>query len=382
MMIKKCIVWLAAAVILMGASSWPSEAQTIPDTLDFTIPAKGAVVMDAATGRVLFAKNANGRLPMASTTKIMTSLLALEQPDLDEPFVVDSQAIHVEGTSMGLQEGDTVTLRTLAYGMLLPSGNDAANAAAVRIAGSQEAFADRMNEKARELGLEDTHFVTPSGLDAPGHYTSAYDLAVLAAYALENPDFREICGQQKANVEYGNPPYSRWLTNYNKLLERYPYAIGVKTGYTDDAGNCLVTAAEKDGTTLIAVTLNQKDDFNTHQKLYEKYFGEISQVDFTSQLPTLELPVTGGQQAAVSLVPVVPAKGALYPGEKDRMQFQVDAPRFVYAPVKQGDALGEIRVYVGGDLVYQSPLVAGETVDSVPKEKTGWMDWIGGWFDR
>lgn len=148
---------------------------------------------------------------------------------------------------MGLKEGDTVTLRTLAHGMLLPSGNDAANAAAVRIAGSKDAFAELMNEKARELGLEDTHYVTPSGLDADGHYSSAYDLAILAAYALENPDFREICCKESAKVEFGNPPYGRWLKNHNKLLNLYPYAIGVKTGYTDDAKRCLVTAAQKDG---------------------------------------------------------------------------------------------------------------------------------------
>ena len=263
-MLKKCVVWLALAAVLLGASPLPAVAQTIPDTKGVSIAAKGAVVLDASNGRVLFAQNANGRLPMASTTKIMTALLALEQPDLDEPFVVDPTAIRVEGTSMGLKEGDTVTLRALAHGMLLPSGNDAANAAAVRIAGSKDAFAGRMNERARELGLEDTHYVTPSGLDADGHYSSAYDLAILAAYALENPDFREICCKESAKVEYGNPPYGRWLKNHNKLLGLYPYAIGVKTGYTDDAKRCLVTAAQKDGVTLVAVTLAAQDDFNTH----------------------------------------------------------------------------------------------------------------------
>lgn len=162
-MLKKCVVWLALAAVLLGASPLPAVAQTIPDTKGVSIAAKGAVVLDASNGRVLFAQNANGRLPMASTTKIMTALLALEQPDLDEPFVVDPTAIRVEGTSMGLKEWDTVTLRALAHGMLLPSGNDAANAAAVRIAGSKDAFAGRMNERARELGLEDTHYVTRRG---------------------------------------------------------------------------------------------------------------------------------------------------------------------------------------------------------------------------
>lgn len=381
-MLKKCVAWLALAAVLMGAAPLPAVAQTIPDTKEFSIAAKGAVVIDASNGRVYFAQNANGRLPMASTTKIMTALLALEQPDLDEPFVVDSAAIRVEGTSMGLKEGDTVTLRTLAHGMLLPSGNDAANAAAVRIAGSKDAFAELMNEKARELGLEDTHYVTPSGLDADGHYSSAYDLAILAAYALENPDFREICCKESAKVEFGNPPYGRWLKNHNKLLNLYPYAIGVKTGYTDDAKRCLVTAAQKDGVTLIAVTLAAQDDFNVHQKLYERYFGELTQQDLTPALPDLELPVTGGQAATVGLEPVRPPVAALRAGERDRVQFQVEAPKFAYAPVKRGDALGEIRGYINGDLVYQSPLTAAEDVSAVQRQTNGLFHWIGGLFGR
>ena len=381
-MLKKCVVWLALAAVLMGAAPLPAVAQTIPDTKEFSIAAKGAVVIDAGNGRVYFAQNANGRLPMASTTKIMTALLALEQPALDEPFVVDPAAIRVEGTSMGLKEGDTVTLRALACGMLLPSGNDAANAAAVRISGSKDAFADLMNEKARELGLEDTHYVTPSGLDADGHYSSAYDLAILAAHALENPDFREICCKESAKVEFGTPPYGRWLKNHNKLLNLYPYAIGVKTGYTDDAKRCLVTAAQKDGVTLIVVTLAAQDDFNVHKKLYERYFGELTRQDLAPVLPDLKIPVAGGQQTTAELEPVRPPAVALRAGERGQVQFQVEAPKFAYAPVKRGDALGEIRGYIDGDLVYQSPLAAAKDVPAAQRRTNGWSRWIGGLFGR
>lgn len=231
---------------------------------------------------LLYAQNPDKRLANASTTKIMTALLTLEQPDQDRYFTVDSDAIQVEGTTMGLQPGDSVTLHQLAAGMLLPSGNDAANAAAVEIAGSEEAFVRLMNQRAAELGLENTQYRNPSGLDAEGHYSSARDLATLAAHALENEDFEDIVSKQEIRMAFGNPPYNRSLYTTNKLLERYPYAIGVKTGYTDDAGLCLVTAAEKDGTRLIIVTLNGKDDVNTHMRLYEHFFPLLARVDLSA----------------------------------------------------------------------------------------------------
>lgn len=165
---------------------------------------------------------------MASTTKIMTTLLCLESGGLDDQFVVDGEAIKVEGSSMGLTEGDVVTKRALCYGMMLPSGNDAANATAVKLGGSIENFADMMNERAEKIGMTRTCFVTPSGLEGEGHGSSAYDMALLAREALRNPDFAEICSQKKAKVEFGNPPYERWLTNSNKLLDMYQGVKGVK----------------------------------------------------------------------------------------------------------------------------------------------------------
>ena len=243
-----------------------------------------------------------------------------------------------------------MTLRALGPRMLLPSGNDAANAAAVRIAGSKDAFAELMNEKARELGLEDTHYVTPSGLDADGHYSSAYDLAILAAYALENPDFREICCKESAKVEFGNPPYGRWLKNHNKLLNLYPYAIGVKTGYTDDAKRCLVTAAQKDGVTLIAVTLAAQDDFNVHKKLYERYFGELTQQGSSPRrCRELELPVTGGQAATVGLEPVRPPVAALRAGERGPDAVPSGGPKVRLCPGETGGCFGgDPRVHKRG----------------------------------
>ena len=224
------------AVVFFAAGGQVAWARCMVTREDFTVGAKAAVVMEAQSGALLFAQEAHRRLPMASTTKIMTALLTLEQPGLDEEFTVDPDAIRVEGSSMGLREGDTVTLRALAGGMLSASGNDAAGAAAARIAGSGEAFAALMNQRARELGMEDTHFVTPSGLDAPEHYSTAYDMALLGRAALRNPELAAMAGAKRVSLFFGNPPYQRSLLNHNRLLSLYPDAIGIKTGFTKKRG--------------------------------------------------------------------------------------------------------------------------------------------------
>lgn len=366
---RKCLALLVMLLWFWGLplEAWgeaPAVAQTIPDTLEGQVEAKAAVVIDGETGRVLFAKNANQRLPMASTTKIMTALLTLEQPNLEEYFVVDSQAIRVEGSSMGLKEGDQASLKALAYGMLLASGNDGANAAAVQISGSIAGFVERMNQRAQEMGLEDTHFVTPSGLGDPEHYSSAYDMALLAKEALKNPLFAEICGQKKGVVSYGNPPYNRWLTNHNRLLSDYPGTIGVKTGFTKEAGRCLVSCAQRDGVRLIVVTLGCPDDWTVHRTLYDRYFARLS----LREVPETQVsvPVTGGSVQKVAGVydPISPV--ALAEGE--RLQVKVLAQPFVYAPVEQGQALGELRVYCDGQLLAQRTLTAADYIPAKERE--------------
>ena len=256
---------LSAAVIFPFAPK--AEAVSLAG-----LSAKAAILIDAQTGTVIAEKNEKQRLPMASTTKIMSALLLLESGGLDTPFRVDNEAIMVEGSSMGLCEDDIVTKRALCYGMLLPSGNDAANQTAVTLAGSTEKFAEMMNQRAEKIGLKDTNFVTPSGLHNENHYSTAYDMAMLTREALRNDDFREICGTKRAKLKFGNPPYERWLVNTNKLLTMYDCCIGVKTGFTDEAGRCLVSAAEKNGVTLICVTLNASDDWNDHKKMYDYGF--------------------------------------------------------------------------------------------------------------
>ena len=368
MSIRKWMAVTAAAVFLCFGGV-PVQGAEWRETENDAVSAKGCVVMEAGTGRILYAYHPDTRLPMASTTKIMTTLIALEQPDLDTYFTVDKNAIQVEGSSMGLKEGDQVTLRGLCYGMMLPSGNDAANAAAVRIAGSKEAFAERMNQKAEELGLTNTHFVTPSGLDDPNHYSTAYDMARLAAYALEDPQFREICSQYKASVEYGSPPYKRWMTNHNKLLQMYEGTIGVKTGFTDSAGRCLVSAAQRGEITLICVTLGAADDWNLHQKLYDRYFTDYALVDLTAQAEGYTIPVVGGQSDEETIIPAHAVRLPFYPEEQDNISCEIECPAFLYAPVEKGEVLGN-AVYKKGDTVlYEVPLIAQETI--LAEEKKG-----------
>ncbi|MBQ8598911.1 MAG: D-alanyl-D-alanine carboxypeptidase [Oscillospiraceae bacterium] len=343
------------------------------DYEELTTNAKACIVMEASTGRILGGQDVDERLPMASTTKIMTSLLALERDDLDEWFEVDAQAIQVEGSSMGLQEGDQVTLRTLLYGMLLPSGNDAANATAVRIGGTQSKFVAKMNQKAAELGLENTQFQNPSGLDAEGHYSTAYDMARLCAEAMKNETFREICCLSKAQVRFGNPPYSRWLENYNKLLTMYSHCIGVKTGFTEAAYRCLVSAAEQNGITLICVTLNCADDWAVHEMLYEHFFAQMETRSLTAHLPEtlrlanseIEVPVAAVYQEDLPI------------RKEEEINCEILIQPMIFAPISKGSVLGEVIIRTDETELLRTELIAAEDIaDSTPEKEPSLIDRI------
>jgi D-alanyl-D-alanine carboxypeptidase (penicillin-binding protein 5/6) len=379
-----CLLTLLCLLTLPVAAA-PEQAvvRTVPDVSGMEVGAKAALVMEARTGRVLFAQNEQEKLPIASTTKIMTTLITLEQPNLDEIFEVDSNAIRVEGSSMGLREGDLVSLRALAVGMLLHSGNDAANAAAVRIAGSIPAFVEMMNQKAKELGMHNTSFETPSGLDGEHHYSTAYDMALLARHALEIEDFSSICSQYRMRTKFGNPPADRWLTNHNKLLNYYEGAYGVKTGFTKKAGRCLVSAAQRDGVELICVTLNCPNDWTVHRNLFDAFFPSLELVDLAQQLPRVQVAVTGGifprvePQVLEEVCIPLPVKGT-------KLRYDVVVPPFLYAPVRKGDFLGEARVYLEEELVTTFTLTADRDVALLHpyEEKTSWWKRLIPSFDQ
>jgi D-alanyl-D-alanine carboxypeptidase/D-alanyl-D-alanine carboxypeptidase (penicillin-binding protein 5/6) len=355
-MIKRLVCTVTALILLFGTTI-TAEAAEIG-----RVGAKAAIVIDAYTGRVLFAQNEHEQLPIASTTKIMTALLALEQNDIYAEFEVDERSILVEGSSMGLQKGDLVTLYALAQGMLLASGNDGANAAAARMAGSLPAFSRMMNAKAQEIGMRNSSFVTPSGLDAEGHYSTAYDMALLTQHALRNYDFASICREYRMRARYGNPPYDRWLTNHNRLLNLYEYTVGVKTGFTRKAGRCLVSAATRGGVTLIVVTLNCPDDWDIHEYLYEKCFPMLQLQDITENLILPQVPVTGGTQAAIQAAKYespmfpVPVDGAV-------IEYATAAPAFLYAPVRRGQSIGYVDIKLNGEVVFTITLISGDNVE-------------------
>ena len=334
------------------------------------ISARAAVLISADTGEAVYALNAAEKLPMASTTKIMTALLCIESGDLYEKFVVDSGAIKVEGSSMGLQTGDKVTKYDLCCGMLLPSGNDAANAAAVRIAGSLSAFAELMNERAREMGLARTYFVTPSGLEGEGHGSSPYDMAMLAREALRNDTFRSICSQTEMKLSFGDPPSDRWLKNTNKLLTMCDGVYGVKTGFTDEAGRCLVSACKRNGKDLICVTLNDRMDWEDHMAMYDYGFDAVRQLEV--RLPSdISAEVAGGTVDTVRLVP----ENACFPvttvaGNTNDISFTVLRRPFIYAPVKKGTEAAELRISFLGREIGTVPLYAAEDIPAAEAEKS------------
>lgn len=365
-----CSVLLLSALSLQTFAKTNEQALTLSPVSLEEYPlyqkedrsASAYIVMEATTGRVLYGKNIHERLAMASTTKIIGALMVLEQENLDEYFMVDSDAIQVEGSSMGLTEGDLVSLYSLACGMMLPSGNDAANAAGVRLYGSIDGFVEAMNQKAEELGLSDTHYVTACGLDAADHYSTAFDLAKLTRIALQNEDFAYICSQSNMKVKFGDPPYERWLKNYNRLLELYPDCIGVKTGFTDDAGRCLVSAAERDGMTLICVTLNAQDDWNLHASLYDKCFESYSM----TPLPDIPSSITlagdklqeNGIESELMLKPAYEASVPLKSGESARLTATVLCEPFAYAPAQLGRVYAQTLFSLDGYPLCSVPMVA------------------------
>ena len=367
---------ISAAMLLMLAPS--AHAVSLSG-----ISAKASIIIEAQSGKVIAGKNEYEKLPMASTTKIMTTLLLIESGGLDEEFKVDNNAIMVEGSSMGLCQDDTVTKRALCYGMMLPSGNDAANETAVLLGGSAEKFADMMNEKAEQLGLEDTHFVTPSGLHDDKHYSTAYDMAKLTREALKNETFREICGTSSIKLKFGNPPYERWLVNTNKLLALYDGCIGVKTGFTDEAGRCLISAAEKDGVTLICVTLNAPNDWNDHIKMYDYGFSVTESRSADFDFSDLYVDVAGGDTDRIKVSPADVPKYTIVNGEVPEMSYKVNLDKFIYAPVSKGKKAGTIEFYSGDDLIMTTELAAENGCGAVIKEyKPKWYEIIVEWFKR
>ena len=327
----------------------------------FSVAAKGAALIDADSGKVLFSQNADERLPMASTTKVMTTLLALENADLDETVTAGKNAAGVTGTSLYLSEGETLSMEHMLYGLMLRSGNDAAVAVAEHIAGSVPAFARMMNERAEELGA-DAHFVNPHGLDTEGHGISALGLTLVMREAMKNPTFREITGTQRKVIPWVGNEYSRVLENKNKLLKTYEGATGGKTGYTGKAGRCLVFSAERDGLSLIGAVLNCPTWFDTATAMLDYGFENFRAEQALEIGQSVEaLPVWGGEETSVEIVAKSPLKAAVPVGSQ--VQTVRILPEALRAPIRAGEIVGTAELRSGGRVLARCKLIAAHSVE-------------------
>lgn len=343
-----------AAALLAAALFFPCHVRAVS--------AEHAIVMDAQTGRILYEKNADERGLIASTTKIMTALIVSEQCNVLDRMRIPKEAVGIEGSSMYLQEGEILTIQELLYGLMLRSGNDAAVALAIYCGGTVEGFVSLMNDKAHRLGLEDTHFANPNGLDHPDHYSSARDLAVLTAYAMKNPIFAKTVATKSVTV--GN----RCLKNHNKLLWMVPGADGVKTGYTKAAGRILVSTALREERRLIVVTMNDPDDWKDHSALLEDGFQSYTPQKVVSEGQCVgHISVIGGQNEVVQLLA---KEDLVYSLAADEVpQFVISEPRFVYAPVAQGQDAGTVYFCLNGQPAAKIPVCYGETVEMEQSEE-------------
>ncbi len=327
----------------------PVRTQALPAARSLSLSAQSAVLIEAESGDVVFAKNADTPLPMASTTKIMTALVALELASPDRVIKTDARAVGVEGSSIYLVEGEELTLEQLLYALLLESANDAAAAIAIGLSGSIEAFADEMNRTARKMGLSNTHFTNPHGLDDEAHYTTAHELALIARAALENDLIRTVVSTYKTTIPHAALETGRLLVNHNRLLRTYEGCIGVKTGYTKRSGRSLVSAAERDGVRLIAVTINAPDDWNDHAAMLDYGFTCYKSVTLCERAQvTHTLPLVGGK-ASHAILENRDTLRVTLPINAGTVTQSIECRRFEYAPVTRDGVYGYAVFYCDTD---------------------------------
>ena len=356
---KNKIIAAIIAVLLTLAASLPAFASDVS--------AESAILIEADSGNVIFEKNAHKRLPMASTTKIMTAVVALENCDCDKSVKIPPAACGVEGSSVYLTEGEKLTVTELLYAMLLESANDAATAIAIETAGSVEAFSDLMNAKAAELGLTDTHFTNPHGLYDENHYTTAADLAKITSYALANETFRTIVSTYKHTIPLHGDEGVRVLINHNRLLKMSPDVIGVKTGFTKKSGRCLVSAAEKDGVRIVAVTLNAPNDWNDHLSMIEEGLAAYKSYSLAEEGGfTLDIPAVYADDGCVTVTNADSLRLTLPAGSD--ITSVTEAPHIILTGVSDGESVGRVVFYSNGMEIGAVPLVACETTGKPEKK--------------
>lgn len=367
--LKGALAGILIAVVLFSTVALPLTVAAEPSLGPApTTSAQASILMDEY-GQILSAHNSDASLPMASTTKIMTALVALESCDPEQIVEISSAAVGVEGSSAYLMAGEKMSMLTLLYALMLQSANDAAIAISVAIDGSVEAFVERMNRKAEELGLNATHFTNPHGLDDVAHYTSARDLATLTLAALQNDIFARIVSTVRYNAPVEGSESDRLFVNHNRLLKEYDGCIGVKTGYTKRTGRCLVSAARRQGITLVAVTLNDPNDWRDHKALLDYGFSRIQSTTIVeAHALTVEIPIVGGQSKR--LVCTNRDTVSLMLPSDSQPTLVLEHPRFVYGGIAEGDRIGCAAWYLNGRRIAEAPLYAGADCPPVCYEKS------------
>ena len=346
---KRISAFIVILAILMSISSLFVSAN---DVVISNISAKSSCLIEAESGRLLYSKNGTKRMPMASTTKVMTAIVALESGiPLDTKIKVPKEAVGIEGSSVYLKQNELVSFEMLLYALMLSSANDAAVAIAYVVSGSVDNFVALMNKKADELGLADTNFTNPHGLYDENHYTTAENLAKIMAYAMKNQDFAKITSSKnKAFAREDGTSFA--LSNHNRLLKAYDGVIGGKTGFTKKSGRCLVTCAERNGLKLITVTLDAPDDWNDHAKLYDFGFANYERVYFDTQ--TIKMPVISGNKSEI--LAQSDAFSIFSPKQRGEITVKINAPRFLFANINQGENVGEIVYLCNGKIIAATPL--------------------------
>ncbi len=338
------------------------------------ISADKAILVEKETGIVLYNKNCDKKAGMASTTKIMTCIIAIEKMDISSLVTIPKEAVGIEGSSLYLTEGEIFTLYDLLVGLMLESGNDVAVAIALYCSDTVLEFSDLMNNKAKELGMENTHFTNPHGLSDIDHYSTPRDMAILSRYALQNDTFKEIVGMKKYTIKPQNSEYIRYCFNHNKLLFNYDGTTGIKTGYTKLDGRCLVSSVEKNGVELICVTFNGQNHWSDHKSLYSEAFGKIEKRTLSDKGENaFEVSVVGGKNNYVTVVNNTAIE--LFLPKDAEITVKVYLPPFVYAPVDKGDIIGELRIYCNNEVIYTAPLCS---IENIPIKKISFFKKIFG----
>lgn len=348
---KKIICFLLAIIFLSEGA------------FAINLSAKSAILIDADSGRVLYEKNAYEKLPMASTTKIMTGLLACESKKMKDIVTVSAVASGTEGSSLWLKIGEKQTLENLTYGLMLKSGNDAATAIAEHLCGSVDAFALKMTMRAKEIGAKNTQFKNANGLDSDGHYTTAYDLAEISREAMKNKMFKKIVSTKNYSIPLEGEEWDRALTNHNKMLWRYEGCNGIKTGYTKKCGRCLVTSAERDGK-LICVTLNAPDDWNDHKKLLDMGFSDYKKEQVYKKGERVTKYIYDKKKN--KSVPLVSKEEiSVMKKENEKLEIKIEYKK-AKPPIKKNTVLAVAHIFIDGNRILEMPLVNNKEV-----KKTG-----------